>query len=66
MSGGYTGVGHKTIIPASAFAKISFRLVADQDPGQVMKAFAAWVDDQRCRPGWPGGWPGRAAACAPA
>jgi acetylornithine deacetylase/succinyl-diaminopimelate desuccinylase-like protein len=46
LSGGYTGVGHKTIIPASAFAKVSFRLVAHQSPDRIMKSFETWVDDQ--------------------
>ncbi len=30
MWGGYTGPGHKTIVPTDAHAKLTFRLVADQ------------------------------------
>ncbi|MEM9210906.1 MAG: dipeptidase [Pseudomonadota bacterium] len=37
--GGYTGDGFKTVIPSKASAKVSFRLVAGQDPDQVAKAF---------------------------
>jgi acetylornithine deacetylase/succinyl-diaminopimelate desuccinylase-like protein len=33
--GGYTGAGSKTVLPSQAFAKISMRLVADQDPARV-------------------------------
>ena len=46
MWGGYTGPGHKTIIPASASAKVSFRLVAGQEPSQVARAVRTWVDAQ--------------------
>ena len=43
MSGGYTGDGFKTVIPAVASAKISFRLVFDQDPHKVRAAFRDFV-----------------------
>ena len=41
--GGYTGPGHKTIVPTDAHAKVSFRLVADQDPRDVTKAMDDYV-----------------------
>lgn len=44
--GGYTGDGFKTVIPAHATAKISFRLVGDQDPSKVREAFRAFVSKQ--------------------
>lgn len=37
--GGYTGEGFKTVIPAEAHAKISFRLVGTQDPDKVWASF---------------------------
>jgi acetylornithine deacetylase/succinyl-diaminopimelate desuccinylase-like protein len=43
MWGGYSGPGAKTIIPSDAHAKVSFRLVADQDPLAVQRAFEAYV-----------------------
>jgi acetylornithine deacetylase/succinyl-diaminopimelate desuccinylase-like protein len=46
MWGGYQGPGHKTIIPAEAHAKISFRLVADQAPADVADQVRAWVDQR--------------------
>ena len=41
--GGYTGPGQKTVIPTEAHAKVSFRLVADQDPQAVRKLFDDYV-----------------------
>ncbi|MEU5882049.1 dipeptidase [Spirillospora sp. NPDC047279] len=43
MWGGHTGPGGKTIVPREAHAKISFRLVAGQEPGAVHEAFEAFV-----------------------
>ncbi len=43
MIGGYTGDGFKTVIPAKASAKISFRLVADMDPAKISAAFRKHV-----------------------
>lgn len=43
MIGGYTGAGFKTVIPAKASAKVSFRLVGTQDPDKVRETFRAFV-----------------------
>jgi acetylornithine deacetylase/succinyl-diaminopimelate desuccinylase-like protein len=43
MSGGYTGTGFKTVIPAKAGAKVSFRLVPGQEPEKIRRAFREFV-----------------------
>ena len=43
MIGGYTGEGAKTVIPGEASAKVSFRLVGEQDPVKIRDAFRAFV-----------------------
>ena len=43
MWGGYQGPGPKTIVPREAHAKVSFRLVADQEPAEVLAALADYV-----------------------
>ncbi|MCT6879013.1 MAG: M20/M25/M40 family metallo-hydrolase [Commensalibacter sp.] len=46
ISGGYEGPGFKTVIPAKASAKISFRLVGKQNPQEIQKQFRQFVMDQ--------------------
>jgi len=41
--GGFTGDGAKTVIPAVAMAKVSMRLVPNQDPDRVAQLFEAYV-----------------------
>ena len=40
---GYTGEGAKTVLPGEAMAKVSFRLVSDQNPQRVAELFRAHV-----------------------
>lgn len=44
--GGYTGTGSKTVIPALASAKFSFRLVGKQNPEAIRDAFREFVCKQ--------------------
>ena len=41
--GGYTGLGHKTIVPSEGHAKVSFRLGARPQPEVVRDLFEAWL-----------------------
>lgn len=41
--GGYTGKGSKTVLPAEASAKFSFRLVGKQKPDAIAESFQAFV-----------------------
>jgi acetylornithine deacetylase/succinyl-diaminopimelate desuccinylase-like protein len=41
---GFTGEGPKTVIPAVAMAKVSMRLVPDQDPDKIAKQFEAHIE----------------------
>jgi acetylornithine deacetylase/succinyl-diaminopimelate desuccinylase-like protein len=43
---GYTGEGMKTIVPSGGHAKVTFRLVADQDPVAVAASFRRWVEER--------------------
>ncbi len=43
MWSGYTGDGSKTVLPSFAAAKVSMRLVPDQDPNELFPKFEAYV-----------------------
>ena len=45
IAGGFTGAGAKTVIPAKAVAKVSLRLVPNQDPEHVLTAVKQWAKD---------------------
>jgi acetylornithine deacetylase/succinyl-diaminopimelate desuccinylase-like protein len=44
--GGYTAKGSKTVIPAQASAKFSFRLVGSQDPRKIVETFRKFVKER--------------------
>jgi acetylornithine deacetylase/succinyl-diaminopimelate desuccinylase-like protein len=44
MPGGFTGEGKKTVIPARALAKVSMRLVPDQDPVEIAGLFRHYLE----------------------
>ena len=46
MWGGHTGPGGKTIIPTQAHAKLSFRLVANQEPADIATALRGYVAER--------------------
>jgi len=50
LTSGYQGEGAKTIIPARASCKLSFRLVPNQQPRRIVESFREFVQ-QRCLPG---------------
>ncbi|MEC8405179.1 MAG: M20/M25/M40 family metallo-hydrolase [Verrucomicrobiota bacterium] len=50
IGGGYQGKGSKTVIPSEAFAKITCRLVADQDPIKIQSQLVATIKE-RCPEG---------------
>ena len=45
IAGGFTAAGAKTVIPAKATAKVSIRLVPNQDPGKIVAAYKKFVKD---------------------
>jgi acetylornithine deacetylase/succinyl-diaminopimelate desuccinylase-like protein len=45
IAGGFTAAGAKTVIPARATAKVSMRLVPNQDPDKIVAAYKKFVRD---------------------
>ncbi len=45
LSSGYQGPGSKTIIPSSAMAKVSFRLVGGQDPVKIRQSLESYLQE---------------------
>ena len=46
LTSGYQGAGSKTVLPARASAKVDFRLVPDQTPGEVLIKLRNYLDNQ--------------------
>lgn len=44
--GGYTGDGFKTVLPSEASAKLSFRLVGQQDPDKIRESFRVHLESR--------------------
>jgi acetylornithine deacetylase/succinyl-diaminopimelate desuccinylase-like protein len=45
IAGGFTAAGAKTVIPAKATAKVSMRMVPNQDPNKIVEAYKKFVQD---------------------
>ena len=72
MWGGFQGAGSKTVLPATAHAKITCRLVADQQPERILELVAAHLRGHapagvrvRCQPSDVHGAPYQVAADHP-
>ena len=46
IAGGFTAAGAKTVIPATATAKVSMRLVPKQDPNKIIAAYKKFVQEK--------------------
>ena len=47
IAGGFTGAGAKTVIPARATAKVSMRMVPNQNPEKIIAAYKKFVADNK-------------------
>jgi acetylornithine deacetylase/succinyl-diaminopimelate desuccinylase-like protein len=45
IAGGFTAAGAKTVIPAKATAKVSMRMVPNQDPAKIVESYKKFVKD---------------------
>jgi acetylornithine deacetylase/succinyl-diaminopimelate desuccinylase-like protein len=48
IGAGYMGEGRKTVLPSRAGCRIDFRLVADQQPDEILKLFRKFLQDNGC------------------